>query len=63
LTASEYSSPAFEEYLHTGGVSYGAEWRNSFPLITAKGNEARKYLNMVVNRNNEGTYECYVYIL
>lgn len=63
LEASTYTSPEFENYLHTGGVGYGQEWTRGFELITPSGRVARKFLNMHVIRNEHGTYECYVYIL
>lgn len=63
LEGSEYTSPEFDQYMHTGGVPYNSEWTRSFELITAKGNVARKGLQMHVIRNEWGTYECYTYIL
>ena len=63
LEGSEYTSPEFDTYMHTGGVPYNSEWMRSFELITAKGNVARKGLQMHVIRNERGTYENYVYIL
>lgn len=63
LDKSGYTSPQFENYLHTGSIAYGTSWQHSFELITAKGNVARKGLQMSVQRNDHGRYECYVYIL
>lgn len=58
---------AFEHFIF-GGVAYGETKRSSETLITRKGNEARKCLQVTVSRPalgepNAGEYEVNLYIL
>ncbi len=63
LENSQYSSPEFDTYLHTGGIAYGQKWQRSFELITAKGNKAQKCFHAFVERGNDGLYSVNFYTL
>jgi len=63
IAGTHYSSPELENYLHTGGISYGTLWWHSFELITPKGNVAKKGFHVTVERTEQGFYILNSYIL
>ena len=63
VSGTHYSSPELENYLHTGGISYGTVWGHSFELITPKGNVAKKGFHVTVERTEQGLYILNSYIL
>ena len=63
IDKSQYTSPQFEDYLHTGGVPYGTSWKSSFELLTKKGNVSKKAFHVSIYRTENGLYEPNFYIL
>jgi len=63
IAGTHYRSPELENYLHTGGISYGTVWQHSFELITSKGNVAKQGFHVTVERTEQGLYILNSYIL
>ena len=63
VSDTHYSSPELENYLHTGGISYGTVWGHSFELITPRVMWPRKASTLPWNAREQGLYILNSYIL
>ena len=58
---AQLKSTEFENYLHTGGISYGESWQRSFKIDKLKGRNTKKLLHVYISRNRFGLYELIKY--
>ena len=54
---------ALDEYMHTGGISYGATWRGDFPMERHNGRFTKAYLHVTIERTMVGRYRWSAYVL
>ena len=57
MATSRGYEPQYPDYLWTEHVSYGTNVKYCIPMLTSRGNPARKHLHISLYRMDSGRYE------